>query len=224
MRRTFDSIFQALTWRLRKVLVIVALSFWFEVHIWRTVSLGFFVVFTEGQGDLVLTGFRHIPFDTAVSIQQSFTCQASSASTPKQDLEFQTEGMTIGSCYWDKPIVCFAEACQEPWWWRTVLVITGIEHGLIIGAASLEDFNDWSSPQAWFFLHQGKVSQKIWTIAHVIKTQKAKQFNVYNIPGKKKSSLSFIAHQNIFHLANCVSLKIAWNHVVWSEKRERKVL
>lgn len=43
---------------------------------------------------------------------------------------------------------------------------------------------------------------------HVINAQKAKQVNMLNMLGKK-IFLSFIAHKNIFHLANCVSLKIA---------------
>lgn len=135
--------------------------------------------------------------------------------------------MTVDSCYRYRPVVCFAEACQELWWLRTALETTSIGH-------RLADYRNhifggfqwlWSSPQACFFLHQSKVSWKIWARHMWLILRKQNRLLCKTLLEKKtNNSLSFIAHKNIFHLANCVSLKIAWNRCMKLEKKEESTL
>ena len=82
-RRAFLFIFQALTWRLRKVLITVP-YFPFEVHIWRTMPS---VVFCGLHWGSDIFQLRLPP-----PLSNLSPAKKSSTYTPKQDLAFQTKG------------------------------------------------------------------------------------------------------------------------------------
>lgn len=97
MRRAFPFIFQALTWRLRKVLITVP-YFPFEVHVWRTMPS---VVFLWSSLRVRVTLFSHnsdiFHLRVPPPLSNLSPAKKSSTYTPKRDLAFQTKGWQLAA-------------------------------------------------------------------------------------------------------------------------------
>lgn len=86
----------------------------------RTMPSVVFAVFTEGGVTLFSHDSDIFHLRLPPPLSNLSLPRRSSSSTPKQDLVFQTKGWQSAAAEWDKPMVCFAEAYQESWWYRTV--------------------------------------------------------------------------------------------------------
>ena len=174
-RRAFLFIFQALTWRLRKVLITVP-YFPFEVHIWRTMPSVVFCGLHWGSGwpcshtTLTYSSWDcrlhsvifHLP-RKALLTHQSRTSRFKPRDDSRQLLVRQANGLLCRSL---SRILVIQDCSGNKCHWTWVDYRTHISGGF-----------QWLWSSLWFFLHQGKISQKIRANAHVINTQKAKQVN-----------------------------------------------
>lgn len=162
------SSFPVLTWELRTVLVMVApFPCGLNSRSENIVSSGF-------GGPHVGSGWpcSHTASDTLHLI---FCLCWGIFHLPRRDLPpHQGRTLTFKSRGWQSAAAI--ETSQLPA--LPKLVRNPDDRGLFWKQLALEDFKAFEVPDKHdFFLHQGKISQKIEAKAHVINTQKAKQVN-----------------------------------------------